>query len=171
MDDGFTGGSDDDVKRMVGEKDENGNYSGTISQILAIGGYKVKEIVVEGDMEQNDENLLNNTVFGYQWDAKTAQMKMKISLNMSKKRRGKRSLPDLEIKDLKDLKNFKMTKRNLLGITNSFGDFLGMAEPFTMRFKLLMKQLYDTEKPLMWDESIDNSAKKAWIQIISEVCL
>ena len=51
---------------------ENGNYSGTISQILAIGGYKVKEIVVEGDMEQSDENLLNNTVFGYQWDAKTA---------------------------------------------------------------------------------------------------
>ena len=168
VDDGFTGGDIATVERMVGKKDENGAYDGTMSQILALGGYQVKEIVKEGDMEQDDKNLLGNTVFGYYWDAKTAQMKMKICLNLSQKKRGKRVLSDLESKDLNILKTFKMTKRNLLGITNSFGDFLGMAEPFTIRFKLLMKQLYDRDTPLMWDDAISDPERNAWIQMISE---
>ena len=70
-------------------------------------------------------------------------MKLKISLNLSKKKRNVRMSPDLQLKDIDSLKNLVMTKRNLLGITNSFGDFLGMAEPFVIRFRLLMKELFD----------------------------
>ena len=135
VDDGFSGGKVADIQRMVGTKDSDGNYSGTLSQILALGGYKVKEFVIEGDMSQADKNLLSNTVFGYFWDPKTKFMKMLVSLNLSKKKRNVRVLPDLTVKDLVTLKQVKMTKRNLLGITNSFGDFLGLADPFTIRFR------------------------------------
>ena len=168
VDDGFTGGEDEDVKRMVGNKDADGNFDGTISRILNLGGYSVKDFVVEGDMEQSDHNLLNNTVFGYGWNPKTGMMKMPISLNMSKKRRNQRTEPNLQVKDLETLESIKMTKRNLLGITNSFGDFLGMAEPFTIRFRLLMKSLFEPEKPLLWDDAIDDVAKAAWIKLIAE---
>ena len=121
MDDGFTGGKAADIERMVGTKDTEGNYNGTMSNILALGVYRVKEYVIEGDMDQADKNLLSNAVFGHSWDPKSKCMKMMISLNLSKKKRSVRVLPDLKQEDLKDLINMKMTKRNLLGITNSFG--------------------------------------------------
>ena len=168
VDDGFSGGTEAAIKRIVGTKDDQGKYSGTLAKILAIGGYEVKEIVIEGDMDQDDKNLLSNTVFGYYWDPKTKNMKMIISLNLSKKKRSVRILPDLKKEDLKDLVHIKMTKRNLLGITNSFGDFLGMADPFTIRFKLLMKNLFDKDFPLLWDDAIPDQEKKAWIQLIVE---
>ena len=77
---------------------------------------------------------------------------MLISLNLSKKKRSVRVLPALTCEDLARLSEVKMTKRNLLGLTNSFGDFLGMAVPFTIRFRLLMKNLFDKEFPLLWDD-------------------
>ena len=168
VDDGFSGGKKESIERMVGVKDANGKYDGTISQILALGGFEVKEFVIEGDMEQADKNLLGNAVFGYGYDAKTGLMKMPVSLNLSKKKRSIRTLPDLTVNDLERLRSIQMTKRNLLGITNSFGDFLGVADPFTLRFKLLMRNLFDRSEPLKWDDAIDDLEKEAWIALISE---
>ena len=168
VDDGFSGGNDDDIKRMVGKQDEENNYDGTLSQILALGGYKIKEFVVEGDTSQSDNNLLGNTVFGYNWNPKGTVMKLVISLNLSKKKRSVRTLPALTVDDLDGLVSVRMTKRNLLGLTNSFGDFLGMCEPFTLRFKLLMKNLFDQKSPLLWDDAIPEEEKRTWIQLIHE---
>ena len=168
VDDGFSGGKSENIDRMVGCKNSQGDYDGTLSQILALGGYKVKEFTIEGDMSQPDENLLGNTVFGYVWNPKNKFLKLNFTLNLSKKKRNVRTLPPLKREDLSSLAEMKMTKRNLLGLTNSFGDFLGVAEPFTLRFKLLMKNLFDCESPLTWDEEIPSGEKSAWIQLIKE---
>ena len=88
---------------------------------------------------------------------------MIISLNLSKKKRNVRSEPNLTVSDLGSLKSTTMTTRNLLGITNSVGYFLGVAEPFTLRFKLLMKKLFDVEVPLLWDQPIEGKLKEEWI--------
>ena len=168
VDDGFSGGSNADIDRMVGKKLESGRYDGTLSKILAIGGWEVKEFVVEGDMEQSDDNLLNNSVFGYKWNPKTKYMSLKFNINLSKKRRGVRVSPDLTVEDLKSLGDMKMTKRILLGVTNGHGDFLGLADPFTIRFKLLMKNLFDGDSNLSWDDPISNKERQAWIKIITE---
>ena len=150
VDDNFSGGDDYAVQRMVGERLPNGDYSGTISRILALGGFKVKEFVIEGDENQPDENLLGNSVFGYGWNAKTGLMSLDFKLNMSKKKSGVRSGPDLSVESLSSLRSFKFTKRTLLGLTNSFGDFLGMAEPYTLKFKLRMKDIFYLDEPLSW---------------------
>ena len=70
VDDGASGGKKVDVDRMVGKRDETGDYDGTISKIMARGGFKIKEFVVEGDLTQPDENLLGNGMFGYILNAK-----------------------------------------------------------------------------------------------------
>ena len=168
VDDGFTGGNAETVKRIVGEKGEDGKYDGTLSQILRIGGFEVKEIVVEGDMSQSDHNLLNNTCFGYVYDPKLGIMKIKFTVNLSKKKRNVRTGPNLTVEDLGKLRSMSMSKRNLLGVTNSFGDFLGLADPFTLRFKLLMRNLFDREVPLQWDDEIDEELRQDWIDLITE---
>ena len=139
VDDNFSGGDAATIDRMVGKQQPDGYYDGTVSKILALGGFKVKAFAVEYDMNQPDENLLGNSVFGYGWNPKTGLMKVKFKMNMSKKKRGMRLGPDLTVETLESLRSVKMTKRNLLGVTNSFGDYLGMAEPFTMRFRLGIK--------------------------------
>ena len=167
VDDGMTGGNESTIERMVGEK-VNGDYTGTLSQILAIGGFKIKEFVIEGDMTQDDQNLLSNKVFGYSWDPKTKYMRLKMKFNLSRKKRSVRTLPDITAESLGALSTVKFTKRNLLGVTNSFGDFLGLADPFTIRFRLLMKNLFDKKENNSWDDEISDIEKQAWIQIIKE---
>ena len=171
VDDGPSGGNLETVQRMVGVKDENGDYNGTISQILAIGNYKVKEFVVSGDLEQEDENLLGNKVFGYDWNPKTDIMGIKFSINLSRKKRNVRIKPDLTSEDIDSLKSITMTKRLLLGVTNSFGDFLGMASPFTIKLKLNMKKIFEQDSPLGWDEDIPAGLRESWIQLIVEALL
>ena len=79
VDDGVSGGKDDDVQRMVGEMDADGKYKGgTISKILQLGNFNVKEYLVSSNALSNsaDENgemsksLLGNAVLGYKWDNK-----------------------------------------------------------------------------------------------------
>ena len=61
-----------------------------------------------------------------------------------------------------------MTKRILLGVTNYFGDFLGIASPFTMLLKVLMRELFMLEKSLVWDEEIPAEYGEAWISLFTE---
>ena len=154
--------------RMVGKKDEDGNYDGTLSKIFALGGFKVKQFVVEGDMEQDDDNLLGNKVFGYSYNAKTAVMGIKFSINLSRKRRNARTKPDLTVRDVDSLKSVQMTKRILLGLTNSFGDFLGIASPYTIRLKLNMKKLFEVDIPLGWDDDIPQELRDKWVELVVE---
>ena len=69
---------------------------------------------------------------------------------------------------MENLRTKKLTKRLLLGVTNSFGDFLGIASPFTVRFKMLMRKMFQLETPLHWDDQIPGEMKTAWIEIITE---
>ena len=168
VDDGASGGSVAEVDRLVGIKDDDGNYNGEISQVLNLGGFKIKEFIVEGDSSQSDSGAPGNSLFGYSWDPKIGLLHVKLSINMSKKVRSVRSLPDLTIDDIKSLSEMKMTKRLLLGVANSFGDFLGITAPYTVRLKLLMKKLYEQELPVTWDEDIPSSLRSSWIDLISE---
>ena len=90
---------------------------------MALGGFAVKDFIVEGDHSLVDDNLLGNGLFGYLWEAKNGLIHVKLSINMSKKVRSVRSKPNLTVADIPNLSEMKMSKRLLLGVANSFGDF------------------------------------------------
>ena len=76
VDDGVTGGNPEDVRRMNGIRGSEGkHHGGTISKILAKGNFAVKKFDVDGDTDQAKENLLDYTVFGYEWDTHLTQIK------------------------------------------------------------------------------------------------
>ena len=45
---------------------------------------------------------------------------------------------------------------------------LGIACPFLLRFKLLMKDIFEDKKITCWDDEIDEEAKKVWVDLIKE---
>ena len=81
---------------------------------------------------------------GHAPHADTFQSFLKF-FNTSQKKRSIRVKPDLALSDVSTLRDLKMTKRVLIGVTNSFGDFLGIASPYTIRLKLNMKKLFEEE--------------------------
>ena len=42
------------------------------------------------------------------------------------------------------------------------------ASPFTVRFKALMRQMFQVEVPLHWDDQIPEDMREAWVSIITE---
>ena len=61
------------------------------------------------------------------------------------------------------------TRRLCLGITNGFLDFLGVACPFSLRFKLLMRQLFETQhRKLEWEDKIPEELTDVWKELIAE---
>ena len=169
VDDNISGGSFEAVKRMKGRKLGDGTFSGNITKILNIGKLKPKTIVSTGDTDEEAKALLGDKVLGYGWNATTDMMKVNFPVYISNKKKKARMSPPLTLETLELLPKSIFTKRICLGITNGFGDFLGLASPFTIRFKLLMKQLFDGGKQqLLWDDEVPGEAREAWVQLIAE---
>ena len=86
---------------------------------------------------------------------------------MSKKKRKIPQHTDLNIHDIAKLRNIKLTKRNLLGIRAGIFDPLGIAVPFTIKLNIGMKQLFDIEENLAWDDAIPDKFVDWWIEIMT----
>ena len=166
VNDGTTGGTKEEVKRFVGEL-VDGKYSGTIQQILGLGGFKIKTMVASGCTDENAIHLLGNSVLGYEWDARNDMMSVRIKVNLSKKKKKISEHPDLKMEDLEKLKKIKLTKRNLLSFTAGIFDPLGIALPYTIKLRISLKQIFDMEG-LNWDEEISENAKEWWIDVLTE---
>ena len=168
VDDGVTGGSKAEVERMMGTSLGNGNYSGTICQIFEKGPLRTKVIVASGEKDTSAKDLLGNTVLGYHWDATTDLMSVLLPINTSGRIRKMKPKPDITVETLQLLETTKFTKKICLSITNGFMDFLGIGCPFTLRFKLLMKQIFDDKEIMTWNDDINDESKQAWIELIKE---
>ena len=166
VDDGLTGGSEEQVARMVGEKLPDGTFDGTFSQIMALGNYKIKAITVSRTPRSVDSDLMGNKVLGYNYDVEEDMMSLHFGMNISKKKRSVRLEPDLTLADVDKLRSASLSKRVLLGVTNGFGDFLGIGTPHTIKFKSLMRELFLLEVPLAWDDVVPEEMKAEWVDLI-----
>ena len=155
VDDGLTDGSADIVKQLVEVKSDDGNYIGDLPKILKLGSFNIKALLIGDQMPTEETNG---------WIV----LSVKFPMNLSQKKCGVRLEANLCMDDLDMLKARKLSKRMLLGITNSFGDLLGIASPFVIRFKVLMRKPFQLDPPLHWDDDIPQSLRLAWINLIVE---
>ena len=125
---------------MKGDRLPDGSYSGTMRQILDKGGLKMKVIVSSGEEDEAVKDLIGNKVLGYSWDASKDVMAVKFVMHLNNKRGSKvRSSPALTKDTLGLLESSPITKRIGLGICNGILDFMGLACPFTVRFRMLIR--------------------------------
>ena len=152
---------------MKGVKLADGSFSGSMSKILKIGKLKIKTLVSSGETDDDAMALIGNKVLGNGWDASSDMMSMKFPIYLNNKRRKCRVGPPLAKESMKELlPKVKVTRRICLGIANAFGDFIGIASPFNLRFKLLMKQLFEPEVgQLDWDKQVHGGAVEAWLNL------
>ena len=168
VDDHITGGTKAEVMRMMGSRLEDGSYDGTVCQIMKKGNLKVKVMVSSWEVDQAAMELLGNKVLGYIWDATSDQMAVNLSVNTSGRVRKMKPKPDLTVETLHLLESTRFTKKVCLSIVNGFIDILGISCPFLIRFKLLMKEIFEDKNITSWKDEIDAEAKSVWIELIKE---
>ena len=173
VEDGVNGDTKAEVERMKGNRLGDGCYSGTLGQILDKGKLKMKVVVTTGEHDKELTRLIGDKVLGYNWDTVSDGMSVSLPVNITKKKTKKlRSGPDLTVESLDLLREIKLSRRLCLGIASGFLDFLGIACPFTLRFKLLMKQIYeDKDLQLSWDDELPGQFLAPWIDLITETVM
>ena len=170
VDDHVTGGSEAEVRRMRGDHLADGSYTGTISRILGLGNLKVKVMVTSGETDVSAKETLGDKVLGYYWDPTPDLMAVLFPINTYGRSRKTKKGPDVSKDSLDSLMDTEFTKKVCLGIVNGVTDLLGIACPFLLRFKLLMKQIFE-DKTVSWNDQIGEDAKLAWINLIREAVM
>jgi len=82
VDDGAGGGTREQVDRFRG-KMVNGEYDGTIPQILGLVGLKLKTMVASGDSDPKVLELMGDKLLGHIWNPTTDKFIFKVTVNLS----------------------------------------------------------------------------------------
>ena len=72
-------------------------------------------------------------------------MAVKFKFNPSKKRKGIKSRPDLTLSDLEQFVTSPLSRRQILSLCNGIYDPLGIASPYTIKLKLLIRECLLTQ--------------------------
>ena len=150
VDDGLGGGEESEMRRMRGDavfaEDGTISYTGTVTQVLALIGCKPKIITISGE---TDQRILDKQgpVLGIEWLPTEDEIffKLKISLHTG---RG-RSMKEIQINCREDIDRVTLTKRQCLQAAQQNYDPLGLIACYTVKFKLLMKEIVAAK--LDWD--------------------
>ena len=165
VDDGFAGGSEEDVRRMVGDLKEDGGYDGTVSRILETCGLKVKFMAVTGDDTPGAADPLNGKILGLEY--KLAEDKFTFGISMKFNLRGKfRQKQAVEL-DTRELERIRLgqrifTRREALSFVAGNFDPLGYLSPVLLTGRLLLRGLYG-QQAITWDSDLPGEEKSEWV--------
>ena len=77
--------------------------------------------------------------------------------------------PDLKSEQIPSEIPDLLTKRMILSQVNSIYDPLGLADPFTVRAKILMRRLWGSETKFDWDDPVPEEFRRSWIEFFRDL--
>ena len=163
VDDVVVGGELQDVLRMKG-LEENGELTGTVPRILALGGMKIKFMAVAGDSDPEEAIPLGGKVLGVPY--LLAEDKIEygifptISIGHSKDKQS-RIMSLGEVCQLQE-GTLGFTRRMALSLIMSCYDPMGLVSPALVEGKLLLRRLYGGSMKKGWDEQMPETEKALW---------
>ena len=151
----------DDIIESVPTKEKATKLAKDIEALLHEGNFKMKEWIFTHDRTDllkaipNDKSSTEK-VLGVVWNPVQDEFVYKIHLRTtSKNKRNGKTYDDAS----------NPTKRIILSQVNSIYDPLGLAGPFTVRAKILMRELWGIENKLGWDDPTPERYKQHWKHI------
>ena len=179
----------DSVETMVKARETTSQ----IDDLVKVGGFQIKHWIYSSENVNDDsanrslgsksvcEKQIQNTgtacsegdeqkVLGVRWDSNGDEFCFKTQLNFTPKIKKLRSGPNLTQEQVPALIPPILTKRMVLSQINGIYDPLGLAAPFTVRAKILMRKLWIGEsKDLTWDDPIPASLREEWLRFFIEL--
>ena len=115
-----------------------------------------------------DDSDGTSKVLGVAWDSKKDELKFVAKVNFSPKHRKLRSMPNLQRDDLPHCIPDLLTKRMVLSLVNGIFDPLGLATPFVIQAKMLLRALCK-EDNLDWDTPIAKNHRNDWVVFFTKL--
>ena len=144
-----------------------------IEFILREGGFTMKEWIMSGQSYFN-ENLKQwedreEKVLGICWNCTQDQFKFNVSLKFERKSNKPKNEFSIQIRDFEESFPKILTRRLIASQMASLFDFLGLLTPFTLRGKLLMRELVQEQQSFnnfsskeIWDVPVSSSIYEKW---------
>ena len=108
---------------------------------------KLKPIMTSKSSDQESLEKLSDKVLGYLYNPVDDKLGISFTFNPAKKRKGAKVCPDLTLANVDDFMKTPQSRRTLLTICNAVYDTLGLATPFTIKLKILMKETLSLDNP------------------------
>ena len=150
------------IQKLRGEILDNWQTTGTLAALFAKGGFILKVVACSGDKDGPMVQKLGGAVLGVKWSTETDKFTVPLTVNISRRRRGEITGPDLSIATLDSMEGVVFTRRILLSVTMSLYDPLGFISPITIRLKWLLQQLGSGKDKPGWDAPIDVDERTRW---------
>ena len=171
VDDGLIGGDDEDMARMRGKlvDTEDGSLryeESTIVKMLDPIGCTPKIITTSGETDPRVLDM-QGKVLGIQWNPTEDTLSYKLTINLTEKRGASRVGPDMSSEDLSGVRDRTWTRRTLLQAAQQNFDPLGMICCYTVRFKLILKEV--VARGLTWDEALPDDLQQLVRDLVCEV--
>ena len=158
----------DDVVTGADDHDGANTLKSGIEEILNKGGFKIKGFITSGG-KSDDLSLLPysgmESVLGVWWNPEKDVFRVKVRINLSKKSRQARTSEDLKIEEIPILLETPVTRRLLLGITNSCNDTYGSLAPLTVALKIGLRKINGRG----WDEELPLDLKEEWVRALTKL--
>lgn len=148
----------DDIIDSFPDKETAKSMTQDVDEILSNGGFSVKHWTTS--INNNDQEEINNNtkmfseddhkVLGMMWEKFTDEICYKVKLKGANN----------NITD-------NLTKRKVLSEVNSIFDPLGLITPFTVKAKILMKNLW--KQKLEWDDELQGLARENFCLFLTEM--
>ena len=166
----------DDIIESVRDDRKARDITRDIEKLIDNRGFKVKGWIISGDPDNRDEMVIpddkhaaTEKVLGVSWNPVADQFRFRVKLNFSERTRKLHIEPDLEPHQIQERIPVNLNKRKILSQVNSIYDQLGLAGPFTVRAKIMMRQLWASERKIDWDDPVPEEYKKDWIKFFSDL--
>ena len=144
-----------------------------IEKAIIKGGFQVKEWIFSGDISKQEETIMvqkphtsTEKILGIKWSPCEDQLYFEVKIKFSSKRKTtalQRNNTATKIPPQ------QLTKRMILSQINSVYDPLGLAGPFTVRAKILMRHLWGSDQKLDWDDPIPEENRENWVTFFKDL--
>ncbi|XP_068756184.1 uncharacterized protein [Montipora capricornis] len=149
----------DDIIESVPTKEKVTELAKDIEALLDEGNFKMKEWMFTHDRIDilktipSDKSSNTEKVLGVVWNPVQDEFVYKMHLRTTSMKK-----PNDKTHD----NDSNPTKRIILSQVNSIYDPLGLTGPFTVRAKILMRELWGIENKLGWDDAVPERYKQYW---------
>ena len=172
VDDGNGGGTDADVRRLMGEElDDDGKivFRGTVPTIMARGGFTIKYMIRDGEDRQEVLDNFGGAVLGIPWDTATDTIRMRFMVNLTPKVQKVRQGLAMKPEQVEQLEAVKLTKRIMCSQIYSIYDPLGLVSPITIKYKLVLQKMVSLK--VGWDDELPEDLQEQSKAVLKEMIL
>ena len=160
----------DDIVGSLDSNEDVERITTNIEEILKKGSFEIKEWITSYSsaiVPLDNRHDVSSKVLGVVWDTQKDELRFQVRLNFSEKKRKIREGVDITLKSIeKDFPTI-LTRRMILSQVNGIYDPLGLATPYLVQAKLLLREL--TVAKSGWDDSIPEIQRQEWLDFFRKM--